>query len=40
MTCDVVILGAGPYGLSAGAHLRNIKGLEVRVVGEPMDFWK
>jgi cation diffusion facilitator CzcD-associated flavoprotein CzcO len=40
MTCDVVILGAGPYGLSAGAHLRNIKGLEVRVFGEPMDFWK
>jgi cation diffusion facilitator CzcD-associated flavoprotein CzcO len=38
--CDVVILGAGPYGLSAGAHLRNIKGLEVRVFGEPMDFWK
>jgi cation diffusion facilitator CzcD-associated flavoprotein CzcO len=40
MTCDVVILGAGPYGLSAGAHLRSIKGLEVRVFGEPMDFWK
>jgi FAD-dependent urate hydroxylase len=40
MACDVVVLGAGPYGLSAGAHLRNIKGLEVRVFGEPMDFWK
>jgi FAD-dependent urate hydroxylase len=38
--CDVVILGAGPYGLSAGAHLRNIQGLDVRVFGEPMDFWK
>ena len=37
---DVAILGAGPYGLSAAAHLRNIKGLEVRVFGEPMDFWK
>jgi FAD-dependent urate hydroxylase len=40
MACDVVVLGAGPYGLSASAHLRNIKGLEVRVFGEPMDFWK
>jgi cation diffusion facilitator CzcD-associated flavoprotein CzcO len=38
--CDVVILGAGPYGLAVGAHLRNIKGLDVRVFGEPMDFWK
>ncbi len=37
--CDVVIIGAGPYGLSAAAHLRTIKGLEVRVFGEPMSFW-
>jgi cation diffusion facilitator CzcD-associated flavoprotein CzcO len=36
---DVTILGAGPYGLSAGAHLRQVKGLEVRVFGEPMSFW-
>src|SRR5580698_2192102 len=36
---DVVIIGAGPYGLSAAAHLRSIKGLEVRVFGEPMSFW-
>jgi hypothetical protein len=36
---DVTILGAGPYGLSAGAHLGKIKGLEVRVFGEPMEFW-
>ncbi len=40
LNCDVAILGAGPYGLAAGAHLRNIKGLDVRVFGEPMDFWK
>jgi FAD-dependent urate hydroxylase len=40
MTVDVTILGAGPYGLAAGAHLRQIKGLELRVFGEPMDFWK
>ncbi|MFZ0086816.1 MAG: NAD(P)-binding domain-containing protein, partial [Candidatus Acidiferrales bacterium] len=38
--CDVVILGAGPYGLAAGAHLRQIKGLDLRVFGEPMEFWK
>lgn len=36
---DVAIIGAGPYGLSAGAHLRKVKGLEVRVFGEPMSFW-
>ena len=38
-TCDVVILGAGPYGLAAGNHLRRIPGLDVRVFGEPMSFW-
>jgi thioredoxin reductase len=38
--CDVVVLGAGPYGLAASAHLRQIEGLDVRVFGEPMDFWK
>ncbi|MFL6436495.1 MAG: FAD-dependent oxidoreductase [Terriglobales bacterium] len=38
--CDVVIVGAGPYGISAAAHLRTIKGLEVRVFGEPMSFWE
>jgi thioredoxin reductase len=37
---DVAILGAGPYGLSAAAHLRGIAGLEFRIFGEPMDFWK
>jgi cation diffusion facilitator CzcD-associated flavoprotein CzcO len=36
---DVTILGAGPYGLAAGAHLRQIKGLDLRIFGEPMDFW-
>jgi cation diffusion facilitator CzcD-associated flavoprotein CzcO len=37
---DVVIIGAGPYGLSAAAHLLAIKGLAVRVQGEPMSFWE
>ena len=36
--CDVAVLGAGPYGLSAGAYLK-AKGIHVRVFGEPMDFW-
>jgi FAD-dependent urate hydroxylase len=38
-TCDVAIIGAGPYGLSAAAHLRRVKGLDVRVFGQPMSFW-
>ena len=36
---DVVIIGAGPYGLSAAAHLQGA-GLEPYVVGQPMAFWK
>src|SRR5271165_4694751 len=39
MPSDVAILGAGPYGLSAAAHLRTIASLDVRVFGEPMSFW-
>lgn len=35
---DISIIGAGPYGLSACAHLRST-GFKVRVFGEPMDFW-
>jgi cation diffusion facilitator CzcD-associated flavoprotein CzcO len=38
--CDVTIIGAGPYGLAAGNRLRRIKGLDVRVLGDPMSFWK
>ncbi len=40
MTCDVAIIGAGPYGLSAAAHLRAANGLDVCVFGEPMSFWE
>lgn len=36
---DAVVLGAGPYGLAAGAHLRRIKGFELRTFGDPMSFW-
>ncbi len=36
--CDVAVIGAGPYGLSAGAHLK-AKGIAACVFGEPMEFW-
>jgi hypothetical protein len=36
--CDVAVIGAGPYGLSVGAHLK-AKGVGARVFGEPMEFW-
>lgn len=39
-TYDVVVVGAGPYGLAAGAHLSSLPGLRVRVFGEPMSFWR
>lgn len=35
---DVTVIGAGPYGLSAGAFLK-AKGLGVRIFGKPMEFW-
>jgi len=35
---DVAVIGAGPYGLSAGMHLK-AKGIATRVFGEPMEFW-
>lgn len=34
----VAIIGAGPYGLAAAAHLR-AAGIAPRVFGEPMSFW-
>jgi thioredoxin reductase len=37
--CAVAIVGAGPYGLAAAAHLRHA-GVDVRVLGEPMEFWR
>ena len=35
---QIAIVGAGPYGLSAAAHLR-AAGMEPMVFGEPMKFW-
>ena len=37
--CDVAVIGAGPYGLAAAAHLHAANGLDIRVFGEPMSFW-
>jgi cation diffusion facilitator CzcD-associated flavoprotein CzcO len=36
--CEAVVIGAGPYGLSAAAHLLRA-GVNVRVFGEPMESW-
>ena len=36
---EVVVIGAGPYGLSAAAHLQHA-GAEPYVVGQSMAFWK
>lgn len=36
---NVAIIGAGPYGLTAAAHLRRA-GVDVRIFGEPMSFWQ
>jgi FAD-dependent urate hydroxylase len=37
--CNVTIIGAGPYGLSAASYLKEA-GIETRVLGEPMSFWE
>jgi cation diffusion facilitator CzcD-associated flavoprotein CzcO len=37
--CDVAVVGAGPQGLAAVSHLR-AHGVETRVFGEPMEFWR
>jgi glycine/D-amino acid oxidase-like deaminating enzyme len=36
---DVAVVGAGPYGLSIGAHLA-ARGIAYRVFGTPMHFWR
>ena len=38
-SCEIAIIGAGPYGLSIAAHLR-AGGLEPLVFGRVMSFWK
>lgn len=39
LRCQVAIIGAGPYGLAAAAHLRAAK-VDVCVFGKPMEFWE
>jgi predicted ATP-grasp superfamily ATP-dependent carboligase/thioredoxin reductase len=36
---EVAIIGAGPYGLSAAAHLRHA-GVPLRVFGDVLEFWR
>ena len=36
---DVVVVGAGPYGLSVAAHLLG-KGLNIAVFGKPLQLWR
>jgi cation diffusion facilitator CzcD-associated flavoprotein CzcO len=36
---DVVVVGAGPYGLSTAAHLR-ARGLDVAVFGKVLELWR
>jgi cation diffusion facilitator CzcD-associated flavoprotein CzcO len=36
---DVVVIGAGPYGLACTTHLRNV-GADVHTLGEPMELWE
>lgn len=38
-SCQVAIIGAGPYGLAAAAHLR-ARNVETRIFGTPMEFWE
>lgn len=36
---DVVVMGAGPYGLSTTTHLRE-RGLNVAIFGKPLKLWR
>ena len=38
LSTDLLIIGAGPYGLAMAAHARHL-GIDHVVVGEPMHFW-
>lgn len=36
---EILIIGAGPFGLSVSAHLRGL-GVDHQIVGRPMDTWR
>ena len=40
MKQTIAIIGAGPYGLAAAAHLRRITNTKVLIFGRPMSFWQ
>jgi cation diffusion facilitator CzcD-associated flavoprotein CzcO len=37
-SCQFTVIGAGPYGMATASHLR-AAGAEVRIFGQPMEFW-
>lgn len=37
--CKAIVIGAGPYGMALAAHLKD-RGVDSRVFGEPMSFWR
>jgi len=39
MDTEVAVVGAGPYGLSTAAHLRQ-RGADVAVFGQPLETWR
>ena len=39
MAASTVVIGAGPYGLSVAAHLKNA-GVPTLAFGKPMEFWQ
>lgn len=39
LVTDVLIIGAGPFGISLAAHVQDL-GLDYLMVGKPMAFWK
>jgi hypothetical protein len=39
MSWDISRRGSVRMALAASAHLQSVPGLEIRVFGEPMEFW-
>src|SRR5215213_1267228 len=39
MNTNLIIIGAGPFGLAMAAHAKHL-GINFIIVGRPMEFWK